>query len=81
MAVTMTFVSILSDKFRWAHLSTTISAFEVESVTRRHPDVMDAAMVGVPGEQDIQLCFALCWPLLKSSQILERKLNVAHRNH
>ncbi|MEK1924117.1 MAG: amino acid ABC transporter permease, partial [Rhizobium giardinii] len=25
--------------------------------------------------------FALCWPLSKSSQILERKLNVAHRNH
>ncbi|TWG90864.1 polar amino acid transport system permease protein [Mesorhizobium sp. J18] len=25
--------------------------------------------------------FALCWPLSKSSQILERKLNVAHKNH
>lgn len=25
--------------------------------------------------------FALCWPLSKSSQILERTLNVAHRNH
>ena len=25
--------------------------------------------------------FALCWPLSKSSQILEGKLNVAHRNH
>jgi polar amino acid transport system permease protein len=25
--------------------------------------------------------FALCWPLSKSSQILERKLNVAHRHH
>jgi polar amino acid transport system permease protein len=25
--------------------------------------------------------FALCWPLSKSSQILERKLNVAPRNH
>jgi polar amino acid transport system permease protein len=25
--------------------------------------------------------FAICWPLSKSSQILERKLNVAHRNH
>jgi polar amino acid transport system permease protein len=25
--------------------------------------------------------FALCWPLSKSSQILERKLNVAHRSH
>ncbi|PST20588.1 amino acid ABC transporter permease [Mesorhizobium plurifarium] len=25
--------------------------------------------------------FALCWPLSKSSQILERKLNVAHRNY
>jgi polar amino acid transport system permease protein len=25
--------------------------------------------------------FALCWPLSKSSQILERKLNVAHRRH
>lgn len=25
--------------------------------------------------------FELCWPLSKSSQILERKLNVAHRNH
>ena len=25
--------------------------------------------------------FAFCWPLSKSSQILERKLNVAHRNH
>ncbi|KJF67694.1 amino acid ABC transporter permease [Rhizobium nepotum] len=25
--------------------------------------------------------FALCWPLSKSSQFLERKLNVAHRNH
>ena len=25
--------------------------------------------------------FALCWPLSKSSQILERKLNVAHHNH
>ncbi|KAA1178894.1 amino acid ABC transporter permease [Rhizobium tropici] len=25
--------------------------------------------------------FILCWPLSKSSQILERKLNVAHRNH
>ncbi len=25
--------------------------------------------------------FALCWPLSKSSQMLERKLNVAHRNH
>ena len=24
--------------------------------------------------------FALCWPLSKSSQFLERKLNVAHRN-
>jgi carnitine-CoA ligase len=35
-----------------------VSAFEVESVASRHPDVMDAAMVGVPadiGEQDIQL--------------------------
>ncbi|RWM24648.1 amino acid ABC transporter permease [Mesorhizobium sp.] len=27
------------------------------------------------------LYFALCWPLSKSSQLLERKLNVAHRNH
>lgn len=25
--------------------------------------------------------FGLCWPLSKSSQVLERKLNVAHRNH
>lgn len=25
--------------------------------------------------------FALCWPLSKSSQVLERKLNVAHRGH
>jgi polar amino acid transport system permease protein len=25
--------------------------------------------------------FALCWPLSKSSQMLERKLNVAHRDH
>ncbi|MCJ8143608.1 amino acid ABC transporter permease [Ancylobacter sp. A5.8] len=25
--------------------------------------------------------FCLCWPLSKSSQVLERKLNVAHRNH
>lgn len=25
--------------------------------------------------------FVLCWPLSKSSQILERRLNVAHRNH
>ena len=25
--------------------------------------------------------FALCWPLSKSSQFLERKLNVAHRHH
>jgi polar amino acid transport system permease protein len=25
--------------------------------------------------------FCLCWPLSKSSQFLERKLNVAHRNH
>jgi polar amino acid transport system permease protein len=25
--------------------------------------------------------FALCWPLSKSSQNLERKLNVAHRDH
>ncbi len=25
--------------------------------------------------------FALCWPLSKSSQILERKLHVAHRDH
>lgn len=25
--------------------------------------------------------FAICWPLSKSSQILERKLHVAHRNH
>ena len=25
--------------------------------------------------------FALCWPLSKSSQILERKLNVTHRGH
>lgn len=25
--------------------------------------------------------FALCWPLSKSSQVLERKLNVAHRRH
>ncbi|PWC42617.1 amino acid ABC transporter permease [Azospirillum sp. TSO22-1] len=25
--------------------------------------------------------FALCWPLSKSSQILERKLHVAHRHH
>ncbi|QND47543.1 amino acid ABC transporter permease [Rhizobium lusitanum] len=25
--------------------------------------------------------FAMCWPLSKSSQILERKLNVAHRGH
>jgi len=25
--------------------------------------------------------FCLCWPLSKSSQILERKLNVAHRDH
>ncbi|WP_159593394.1 amino acid ABC transporter permease [Chelativorans xinjiangense] len=25
--------------------------------------------------------FALCWPLSKSSQALERKLNAAHRNH
>jgi polar amino acid transport system permease protein len=27
------------------------------------------------------LYFCLCWPLSKSSQLLERKLNVAHRNH
>ncbi|HSK39934.1 MAG TPA: amino acid ABC transporter permease [Arenibaculum sp.] len=27
------------------------------------------------------LYFALCWPLSKSSQLLERKLNAAHRNH
>ncbi len=35
-----------------------VSAFEVESVAARHPDVLDAAMVGVPadiGEHDIQL--------------------------
>lgn len=35
-----------------------VSAFEVESVAGRHPDVLDAAMVGVPaeiGEHDIQL--------------------------
>lgn len=25
--------------------------------------------------------FALCWPLSKASQVLERKLDVAHRNH
>jgi polar amino acid transport system permease protein len=25
--------------------------------------------------------FALCWPLSKSSQVLERKLDVAHRDH
>jgi polar amino acid transport system permease protein len=25
--------------------------------------------------------FCLCWPLSRSSQMLERKLNVAHRNH
>ncbi|MFT0861142.1 amino acid ABC transporter permease [Ancylobacter sp. G4_0304] len=25
--------------------------------------------------------FCLCWPLSRSSQVLERKLNVAHRNH
>lgn len=25
--------------------------------------------------------FCLCWPLSKSSRFLERKLNVAHRNH
>ena len=25
--------------------------------------------------------FAICWPLSKTSQILEKKLNVAHRNH
>ena len=25
--------------------------------------------------------FALCWPLSKTSQALERKLNVAHRGH
>ncbi|PZQ49222.1 MAG: amino acid ABC transporter permease [Rhodovulum sulfidophilum] len=25
--------------------------------------------------------FCICWPLSKSSQILERKLNVAHRHH
>ena len=25
--------------------------------------------------------FALCWPLSKTSQVLERKLNVAHFNH
>ncbi len=25
--------------------------------------------------------FCLCWPLSKSSQVLERKLNVAHRDH
>lgn len=25
--------------------------------------------------------FALCWPLSKSSQLLERKLNVAHHHH
>ncbi|KQT69054.1 MULTISPECIES: amino acid ABC transporter permease [unclassified Aureimonas] len=25
--------------------------------------------------------FALCWPLSKSAQMLERKLNVAHRGH
>ncbi|WP_404403352.1 amino acid ABC transporter permease [Pelagibacterium halotolerans] len=25
--------------------------------------------------------FALCWPLSKTSQVLERKLNVAHHNH
>jgi polar amino acid transport system permease protein len=30
---------------------------------------------------DALIYFALCWPLSKSSQILERKLNVAHRNH
>lgn len=27
------------------------------------------------------LYFALCWPLSMSSRILERKLNVSHRNH
>jgi polar amino acid transport system permease protein len=27
------------------------------------------------------LYFAICWPLSKTSQILEKKLNVAHRNH
>ncbi|GHD22014.1 class I adenylate-forming enzyme family protein [Tianweitania populi] len=35
-----------------------VSAFEVESVANRHPDVAEAAMVGVPGEigeHDIQL--------------------------
>lgn len=35
-----------------------VSAYEVESVASRHPAVLDAAMVGVPGEigeQDIQL--------------------------
>jgi polar amino acid transport system permease protein len=25
--------------------------------------------------------FAICWPLSKTSQILEKRLNVAHRNH
>jgi polar amino acid transport system permease protein len=25
--------------------------------------------------------FALCWPISKGSRILERRLNVAHRNH
>lgn len=35
-----------------------VSAYEVESVASRHPDVFDVAMIGVPaeiGEQDIQL--------------------------
>jgi len=35
-----------------------VSAFEVESVAARHPDILDVAMVGVPadiGEYDIQL--------------------------
>ena len=27
------------------------------------------------------LYFALCWPLSLTSQILERKLNVSHRDH
>jgi carnitine-CoA ligase len=35
-----------------------VSAYEVESVAVRHPDVLDAAMIGVPaeiGESEIQL--------------------------